>query len=133
MGKRHKKRAACERLRRSGPDRVSFPRSKRTLWCSSDGLFLGKENPLVSSRPVGNLSVGPRKGRVRFGQTSSTPEHLAPATRLGDGPSSVESGQRPLEEFTVRPPSSSALPAGVVIIARTASVCPRRATLDPGP
>ena len=75
MGKRHKKRAACERLRRSGPDSFffhdkrepsglrsigsskAFPRSNRILWRLADfssikktlwrlaGLSLDKEKP----------------------------------------------------------------------------------------
>src|ERR1035441_3480830 len=54
MGKRHKKRAACERLRRSGPDRIFFRDRKEPLgsglWRLAD-LSLDKENSLASGRP----------------------------------------------------------------------------------
>src|ERR1035441_527423 len=80
---------------------MAAPPSGRSLSAPKSGAL----------RPVGNLSVGSRKGRLGSVKHHPRQENLAPATTLGDGPASVESGQRPLEEFTVRPPSSSARPA----------------------
>src|ERR1035441_938989 len=105
MDKRHKKRAACERLRRSGligflfhdknplgsglASGGPFPRSRKlsgaqlaftgpnwAQWLLRQNRADQERAKIRRASPVGSFSVGSRKGRLGPVKHHSTPEHL---------------------------------------------------------